>query len=160
MRYPPGATRTPSVSGADSVALQQHEQGAGAACAHADQLIRDYFTRGLHEDPADHEALREDTLSRLFDDVEAALVQVAIARALTLNEIARKRALQDLMRAHLNVLSHHPAVVGRSIDRDLRRLLASEERSQGPVRAGGSAGHVRPGRGRVPPRLLRPSRSV
>ena len=126
MSYPQGAARMPALSGADSAALQQHEHGAAGACAHADRLIRDYFSRGSQESSED---AGEDALSRLLDDMEAAVARVATVRAMTLNEIAHKRALQDALRPHRDLLADHLANVGKSIDRDLHRLLASEPRS-------------------------------
>ena len=129
MRYPQGAAKLQTANEI-GVAAPQQSGGALGACAEAERLLRDYFTRGSYEDPVDQEALRGETLSRLFDEVEAAVVRVATVRALTLNEITRKRALQELMRAHRNVLSDHLALVGQSIDRDLRRLLASAVQSQ------------------------------
>ena len=135
MRYPQGAAKPQTVNDIDMAAPRQ-SGGAFEACAEAERLLRDYFTRGSHEGPVDQEALHGETLSRLFDEVEAAVVRVATVRALTLNEITRKRALQDLMRAHRNVLSDHLALVGQSIDRDLRRLLASAGQSQGAGQGG------------------------
>ena len=136
MRYPQGAAKPQTVNDIDMAAPRQGDGGAFEACAEADRLFRGYFTRGSHEGPADQEAHRGETLSRLFDEVEAAVVRVATFRALTLNEITRKRALQDLMRAHRNVLSNHLALVGQSIDRDLRRFLASAGQSQGASQGG------------------------
>ena len=136
MRYPQGAAKPLTANDIGTAAPRPNNGGASGACAEADRLLRDYFSRGSHEGAADHEALCGDALSRLFDEVEVAIVRVATVRAMTLNEISRKRALQDLMRAHRNILSDHLAVVGRSIDRDVRWLLASEPRSQAGSQGG------------------------
>jgi hypothetical protein len=55
---------------------------------------------------------------------------------MTLNEIAHKRALQDTLRPHRELLADHLANVGRSIDRDLHGLLAGERRSHAVGQAG------------------------
>lgn len=144
MRFPHGAAKPLTGNDIDTPAPRQESDGAFGACAAADRLLRDYFSRGSLEGASDHEAVREDTLSRLFDEVEAAVFRAATVRAQSLSDIARKRSLQDLMRQHRDMLSDHLAVVGQSIDRDLRRLLASETRAHAEaVSQGGWLGWAR-----------------
>ena len=136
MRISQGAAKVAAHYKADLLASQLDDHGVAAACARAARLIKDYFSRGAHHGREDADAICEEALSHLLDDVEAAVARVAAVRASTLDEIAHKRALQELLRPHRNVLSDYLAIVGKSIDCDLHRLLASETRSQAAGQGG------------------------
>ena len=60
MRYLQGAVKPLTGNDIDAATLRQDNGGTFGACAEADRLLRDYFSRGSHDGAVDHEAVCED----------------------------------------------------------------------------------------------------
>lgn len=111
-----------------------------SACLRAGELIRDFFSRGSPAHVGNAKPTDVSSLATLFDELEAEIRLVARTRASSFIGVGHKRALQDLLRQHRGWLGDLLATVGRSVDEDMRQLLARSERPAPAWQGGGWLG--------------------
>ena len=99
-----------------------------AACVKACDLITDYFTRGSPHILNDHRPTDETILAELWEEVKAAINDVACLPSLAFEDVNLKRRVQHALRPHREMCANLLANVGASVDGDIQTLLEKAER--------------------------------